>query len=188
MKKEEKELKTTNGSTAKAKTAAKKTANAKKASSTPNMKEAVASSAEPLFSAHETMATATRRNKAADIHRTDRFKNISDGVIPFKYTYGVSNKSNLNIRDTVVLCQKAYYNFAVFRNTIDMMTEFSTSGIYYTGGSKKSRDFFHALFNKVGIWSMMDKFFREYYRSGNVFVYRFDAELRDTDVRRITQT
>ena len=152
------------------------------------MKEAVASSAEPLFSAHETMATATRRNKAADIHRTDRFKNISDGVIPFKYTYGVSNKSNLNIRDTVVLCQKAYYNFAVFRNTIDMMTEFSTSGIYYTGGSKKSRDFFHALFNKVGIWSMMDKFFREYYRSGNVFVYRFDAELRDTDVRRITQT
>ena len=43
MKKEEKELKTTNGSTAKAKTAAKKTANAKKASSTPNMKEAVAS-------------------------------------------------------------------------------------------------------------------------------------------------
>ena len=188
MKKEEKELKTTNGSTAKAKTAAKKTANAKKASSTPNMKEAVASSAEPLFSAHETMATATRRNKAADIHRTDRFKNISDGVVPFKYTYGVSNKSNLNIRDTVVLCQKAYYNFAVFRNTIDMMTEFSTSGIYYTGGSKKSRDFFHALFNKVGIWSMMDKFFREYYRSGNVFVYRFDAELRDTDVRRITQT
>ena len=126
MKEEEKKLKTTNGSTAKAKNATKKTASAKKASSATNMKESVASSAEPLFSAHETMATATRRNKSADIHRTDRFKNISDGVIPFKYTYGFSNKSNLNIRDTVVLCQKAHYNFAVFRNTIDMMTEFST--------------------------------------------------------------
>ena len=182
MKKEEKETKAT---TAKPKTSAKKAASAKVAPKK-EIKEIVASSAPPLI-ANETRAS-TRRNAAADIHRTDRFKNISDGVIPFKYTYGVSNKSNLNIRDTVVLCQKAYYNFAVFRNTIDMMTEFSTSKIYYRGGSKKSRDFFEALFGKVGLWSLMDKFFREYYRSGNVFVYRYDATLKDSDVRKITKT
>ena len=182
MKKEEKETKAT---TAKPKTSAKKAASAKVAPKK-EIKEIVASSAPPLI-ANETRAS-TRRNAAADIHRTDRFKNISDGVIPFKYTYGVSNKSNLNIRDTVVLCQKAYYNFAVFRNTIDMMTEFSTSKIYYRGGSKKSRDFFEALFGKVGLWSLMDKFFREYYRSGNVFVYRYDATLKDSDIRKITKT
>lgn len=185
MKKGQKETKVTKATTAKPKTAAKKAASAKVAPKT-EVKEIVASSASPL-TANETRAS-TRRNAAADIHRTDRFKNISDGVIPFKYTYGVSNKSNLNIRDTVVLCQKAYYNFAVFRNTIDMMTEFSTSDIYYRGGSKKSREFFEALFGKIGLWSVMDKFFREYYRSGNVFVYRFDALLKDSDVRKITKT
>ena len=185
MKKGQKETKVTKAVTAKPKSAVKKAASAKVAPKK-GIKEIVASSASPLV-ANETRAS-TRRNAAADIHRTDRFKNISDGVIPFKYTYGVSNKSNLNIRDTVVLCQKAYYNFAVFRNTIDMMTEFSTSDVYYRGGSKKSREFFEALFGKIGLWSVMDKFFREYYRSGNVFVYRFDALLKDSDVKKITKT
>ena len=63
-------------------------------------------------------------------------------MIPFKYSHGVANNSNIDVRDTIILCQKAYYNFSVFRNTIDLMTEFSISDLYYTGGSKKSREFF----------------------------------------------
>ena len=44
--------------------------------------------AEPLMATHETVAssTRTRRNKAADIVRTDRFRNIENGMIPFKYS------------------------------------------------------------------------------------------------------
>ena len=97
--------------------------------------------AEPLMAKHETVASATRtrRNRAADIVRTDRFRNIENGMIPFKYSHGVSNNSNIDVRDTIILCQKAYYNFSVFRNTIDLMTEFSISNLYYTGGSRKSR-------------------------------------------------
>ena len=153
-----------------------------------NLEETKASSATPLTAFEAQASTSTRRNKAADIHRTDRFKNISDGVVPFKYTYGVSNKSNLNIRDTVILCQKAYYNFAIFRNTIDMMTEFSSSGIFLRGGSRKSRDFFDALFEKNNLKSFIDKFFREYYRSGNVFIYRFDGKVAKEDIKKMTQT
>ena len=153
-----------------------------------NLEETIATSATPLTAFESEASTTTRRNKAADIHRTDRFKNISDGVVPFKYTYGVSNKSNLNIRDTVVLCQKAYYNFAIFRNTIDMMTEFSSSGIFLRGGSRKSRDFFDALFEKNDLKSFIDRFFREYYRSGNVFVYRFDGKVAKEDTRKMYRT
>ena len=153
-----------------------------------NLEETVASSATPLTAFEAEASTTTRRNKSADINRTDRFKNISDGVVPFKYTYGVSNKSNLNIRDTVILCQKAYYNFAIFRNTIDMMTEFSSSGIFLRGGSRKSRDFFDALFEKNNLKSFIDKFFREYYRSGNVFIYRFDGKVAKEDIKKMTQT
>lgn len=136
----------------------------------------------------EASSTRTRRNAASTINRTDRYKNIEDGLIPFRYSTGVKNNSNMNIRDAVILCQKAYYNFAIFRNTIDLMTEFSCSDVYFRNGSQKSRDFFHALFKKINVYDLQDKFFREYYRSGNVFVYRFDTRVSDLDVNKITQT
>jgi len=129
-----------------------------------------------------------RRNISSTINRTDKYKNIEDGLIPFKYSSGIKNSSNMDIRDAVILCQKAYYNFAIFRNTIDLMTEFSSSDIYFQGGSQKSRDFFDALFKKINIWDLQDKFFREYYRSGNVFLYRFDTLVKSEDVNKITQT
>jgi hypothetical protein len=132
--------------------------------------------------------TPSRRNVSSTINRTDRYKNIEDGLVPFKYSSGIKNSSNMDIRDAVILCQKAYYNFAIFRNTIDLMTEFSSSSIYFRGGSQKSRDFFEALFKKINIWDLQDKFFREYYRSGNVFLYRFDTLVNNEDVSKITQT
>ena len=146
--------------------------------------------AEPLMAKHETVAssTRTRRNRAADIVRTDRFRNIENGMIPFKYTRGVANNSNIDVRDTIILCQKAYYNFSVFRNTIDLMTEFSISNLYYTGGSRKSREFFETLFRKINIDDLQSRFFREYYRSGNVFIYRFNAEMEKSDAFKINQT
>jgi hypothetical protein len=132
--------------------------------------------------------TPIRRNAAATINRTDRYKNIDDGLIPFRYSSGIKANSNMNVRDAVILCQKCYYNFAVFRNTIDLMTEFSCSNIYFKNGSQKSRDFFSALFKKINLFDFQDKFFREYYRSGNVFIYRFDTKIKDEDINKITQT
>ena len=145
---------------------------------------------EPLMATHESVAssTRTRRNRAADITRTDRFRNIENGMIPFKYSRGVSNNSNIEVRDTIILCQKAYYNFSVFRNTIDLMTEFSVSDLYYTGGSRKSREFFETLFNRINIDDLQSRFFREYYRSGNVFIYRFNAKMDKADALKINQT
>jgi hypothetical protein len=146
--------------------------------------------AEPLMAKHETVAssTRTRRNRAADIVRTDRFRNIENGMIPFKYSRGVTNNSNIDVRDTIILCQKAYYNFSVFRNTIDLMTEFSISNLYYTGGSRKSREFFETLFRKINIDDLQSRFFREYYRSGNVFIYRFNSKMEKSDAFKINQT
>ena len=136
-----------------------------------------------------TTYTSNRRNKSGSINRTNKYTNIDDGLIPFKYAYeyGNSGDQSLDVRDAVILCQKAYYNFSQFRNVIDLMTEFSLGSIYFRGGSKKSRAFFEALFNRLNIWSFQDQFFREYYRSGNVFVYRFDANLSNQEISKITQ-
>tara|TARA_B100000287_G_scaffold372371_1_gene370949 strand:+ start:1081 stop:2982 length:1902 start_codon:yes stop_codon:yes gene_type:complete len=136
----------------------------------------------------DNQSTRSRRNVGGQIERTNRFENIDNGLVPYKYTKGVNNKSSLDVRDVVILCQKAYYNFAVFRNVIDLMTEFSSTNLYFTGGSKKSRDFLDALFKKIDMQSFLDKFFREYYRSGNVFIHRFDTKIQPDDLRKITQT
>jgi len=132
-------------------------------------------------------STSIRRNAAADIERTSRFTNIDRGIIPFRYSPNIQNLSTLDARDAIVLCQKAYYNVGIFRNTIDLMTEFSASPIYLTGGSKKSREFFEAYFRKINLASFQDQFFREYYRSGNVFTYRFDTELGLDEMLKIVQ-
>lgn len=145
----------------------------------------------PMMTAYaattESSPIQARRNLAGDIERTDRFYNIDYGLVPFKYSHSLQNKSGLNIRDAVILCQKAYYNFSSFRNVIDLMTEFSSSKIYFTGGNKKARDFLDALFKKINIDNFVDKFFREYYRSGNVFIYRFDYKVNQSDISKITQ-
>lgn len=140
-----------------------------------------------VSTASSAASTKTRRNAASVIERTNRFQNIDDGLVPFKYSVGASNKSNIDVRDAVILCQKAYYNFAVFRNVVDLMTEFSVSDLYFKNGNKKSRDFFSSLLKKVNVWSLQDKFFREYFRSGNVFLYRFDADISAKDALKISQ-
>ena len=145
----------------------------------------------PMMTSYATtsdqVSMPSRRNVSGTIERTDRFSNIDYGLVPFKYSHNIQNKSSLNIRDAVILCQKAYYNFSSFRNVIDLMTEFSCSKVYFTGGNKKARDFFDALFKKINIDNFVDKFFREYYRSGNVFIYRFDYQVGQEDINKITQ-
>ena len=131
--------------------------------------------------------TRTRRNASSYIERTNRFSHIEKGLIPFNYSQGVSKNSNVDIRDAVILCQKCYYNFAIFRNTIDLMTEFSVADLYFTGGSKKSKSFFESLFRKIDLVGLQDKFFREYYRSGNVFFHRFDAKVQKKDIPKLSR-
>ncbi len=138
----------------------------------------------------ETTASTTRRNRAGNIERTNRFTNIEEGLTPHNSATGTNvtqGSSNISPKEVVVLCQKAYYNFAIFRNVIDLMTEFSISDIYLKGGNKKARDFFHAWMKKIGVWSIQDKFYREYYRSGNVFLFRVDAEYEKSEINDLTK-
>ena len=131
--------------------------------------------------------TSVRRNRSSTISRTDKYKNIEGGVIPFIYGGGYGKyTSNISIKDTIILCQKAYYNFSIFRNTIDLMTEFSCSPVYFTGGNEQSRKFFQAWGDRVNLWRLQDMFFREFFRSGNVFLYKLNAQFTKQDMRVLT--
>jgi len=137
-----------------------------------------------IISARSTAADGTRtsyrRNRATMQNKKDRFSIIRQGMSAWE-----ESGDFISPRDAIELCQKAYANFALFRNVIDMMAEFSNADIYLTGGSKKSRSFFDGWMKGINIWKLTDQFFREYFRSGNVFMLRGDGKVKDSDFRNV---
>jgi hypothetical protein len=66
------------------------------------------------------------------------------------------------------------------------MSEFSNGEIYLEGGTDKAKDFFYRWMRKIRMWDVKDQFFREYYRSGNIFVYRTDGKFDLEDFKKLS--
>lgn len=140
-----------------------------------------------LFTGTKLSTASSRSNISAITETFDRFANIKNGAVPFiSSKYGQNSLISLN--EPIVLCQKAYYNFAIFRNIIDLMTEYAVTKIYFTGGNKKSRDFFESYFNYINIHSFQTKFYKELFRSCNVFIYRLEIALKQEDINKLVST
>jgi len=123
----------------------------------------------------------SRSNKIHNRTKTNRYKNIEEGILPFE-----ANGNSVSVRESIELCQKAYCNVAIFRNAIDIMAEFANSPVYLEGGTAPARDFISKWMEKVKIWSLKDQYFREYYRSGNIFLYRIDGKFEKEDFKKIS--
>ena len=95
-------------------------------------------------------STSSRQNAAGGRPILDRFINIAEGTLPYNYR----DAGYVDIQDAIQLCQKAYANVAIFRNTIDVMSEFSNSKIYLEGGNEKVRKFIYKWLEKIKIWQI----------------------------------
>lgn len=126
--------------------------------------------------------TSSRANAAALLPSYDRFSSIKGGLLPFEYS-----RDGVSVREAVLLCQKAYFNVAICRRTVDLMAEMSNTDIFLKGSSKKSRDFFYAWMKKARIRNVAEQFFREYFRSSNVPIYRVDGEFPAEYFLKLTQ-
>tara|TARA_R100000008_G_scaffold86744_1_gene81290 strand:- start:4605 stop:6653 length:2049 start_codon:yes stop_codon:yes gene_type:complete len=124
--------------------------------------------------------TELRRNNIAVAPMLYRYSNIRAGMLPYQYSI-----DGVNVRDAIELCQKAYANIAVVRNAVDTMADFANSKLYLEGGSAKSRDFINAWFKKIKIWNLKDQFFREFYRSGNIFLYTLQSKIKADDFSKV---
>ena len=127
--------------------------------------------------------SSSRTNSVTQSYTKNRFKNIDDGLLPFDYS-----RDSVDVRDAIQLCQKAYFNVPAFRSTIDMLSDFADSDLYLEGGSDKSRNFINAWFKRIKIHDIKSQYFREYYRSGNVFMYRVDGRIKTNDTGRVLET
>jgi len=112
------------------------------------------------------------------------YPNLEKFVSPFKTG---SNSSYFSTGDQIKLCVKAYWAFPLLRNVVEVMGELSNSNIYLQGGNKSTRDFIAAWFEKINLWHLKEQFFREWFRSGNVFLYRFDGKVQQAQMKKMTQ-
>lgn len=138
--------------------------------------ESVASRLTPSNSSR----TKSRTNSAATNNATKRFKNIDDGLLPFSYS-----ADSVDAHDAIELCQKAYFNIAAFRSTIDLLSDFADADVYLEGGNAKSRNLVNAWFQRINLNDLKSQYFREYYRSSNFLAHRVDGQLKAKNARKM---
>ncbi len=130
--------------------------------------------------------TTSRRNRITNSRTPNEYDNIANLSLPYTSSSARGGGGSIvSVREAVILCQKAYAGVGVFRNSIDVMTEFSSADIYLTKGNKQSKEFIHKWLQKINIESLAEQFFREYYRSGNVFVYKFEGKFTPEDLKKM---
>jgi hypothetical protein len=127
-------------------------------------------------------SSRSRRSINAREPACDKYSHIKNMNLPYSY-----RDSFISPRDTILLCQKAYANVPIFRNAVDVMAEFSNSDIYLDGGSEKSKNFIYKWLEKIQGWKIKDQYFREFYRSGNIFMYKLDGKFKSSDLSKLNK-
>ena len=107
-----------------------------------------------------------------------RFPNLTGGGNLYK-----NNGGYITINETVWLCQKAWEEFQLFRNTIEAMVEFSMSKIKLSSPNKSAKNFCETWLKAINIDGFAEQFYRELYRSCNVFPYAMKGKINMKDAR-----
>lgn len=130
----------------------------------------------------ETASNGRVYKRSPNKKRCDKYKNIDNCSLPYSY-----KDEYITPRRSILLCQKAYANIPIFRNAIDVMSEFANSDIFLEGGSEKSKKFITNWLDKIQSWKVKDQYFREFYRSGNVFMYKIDGKFSTDEMIKLNQ-
>lgn len=129
----------------------------------------------------EEKSRRTSRNSSSRVNTSTtgvewgQFNQIKSAILPYHY----NDKGNYyDIKDAIDIVQRAYGAVGVIKNAIDVQAELANDGIFLDGGTKRARDFFTAWFETIDLDLCKEQYFREYYKSGNVFFYRIDGEIK----------
>lgn len=112
---------------------------------------------------------------------TSRFPNlVGQGTLYRRYADGY-----IGIQEVVYLCQKAWEEFQLFRNTVETMVEFSSSEIQITEKNVSAKAFCDGWLNAVNMKGFSEQFYRELYRSCNLFIYKINGEIEKKDLKSL---
>ena len=122
-----------------------------------------------------------RNSFSPQISPLDRYKNINAGILPWENRNGM-----VGMQSIITVCQRAAANVSIVRNAIESQVEFSTSPLHIKTSNKTVEAFFSEWFNRVHLYSFQQQFMREYYRSGNVPIYKFTGKMAPEQYGKMT--
>lgn len=110
----------------------------------------------------------------------DKFKNINNLDIPFYIENG-----NYTVSQVLSSVYKAYHGVQIIRNYINMMVDFSKSPLHVKSDNSTVEKFYRDWFDVIDINKLLAEWFMEYYRSGNVFTYKFTGKIKERDFKTL---
>lgn len=75
----------------------------------------------------------------------------------------------------IKMCMDAYDKVGIIRNVIDLMGDFGCQGINIVHENKSVEDFYQQWFKKIEGKERSERFLNNFYRTGNVIIYRSSA-------------
>lgn len=126
----------------------------------------------------------TYRDSAAPSIGFDSFPNIRSGIIPWNMQTG----GYYGASEAISLVYQASFSFALLRNAISLLTDFSISDLHIKTSNKRVKTFIKTWFEAINLSQFMTMFFLEYYRSGNVFIYKFNGEISEDGMNMLRQS
>lgn len=141
---------------------------------------------QPHYSARATCgapigATSFRTSVSPSAAPVFEFPNIQSGIVP--YTMG--QDGYYGVSEAISLCYIAFYNFALLRNAVKLLRDFSVSPIHVKTTNKRVKTFIETWFDAIGLDAFMMQYFLEYYRSGNVFIYKFNGRIDESGMNML---
>lgn len=124
-----------------------------------------------------------RDGYTGSIVELNKYPNLRNGVVPLTEVEG-----NYSVAEAISTTYLAYHNFALLKNAINMMVDFSVSGLHIKTENKSVKRFFKAWFDAIKLNDFQSQFFMEYYRSGNVFMYKFSGKIDDTNFNMLKES
>lgn len=128
-------------------------------------------------------SSAIRNQSAPSILDTYQFPNIRAGLMPFDTVEG-----NYSVNGAIGVCYQAYFNFSILRNAINLLADFSVGRIHVKTQNQRLKDFINTWFDAIGLNKLQAQHYLEYYRSGNVFYYKFSGKISDDGFNMLKQS
>lgn len=85
----------------------------------------------------------------------------------------------------IKMCMDAYDKVGIIRNVIDLMGDFGCQGINIVHENKSVEDFYQQWFKKIDGKERSERFLNNFYRTGNVLIYRSMAAITPDIIKYI---
>ncbi len=109
---------------------------------------------------------------APTIRDANLYKNLRSGIMPYTDRDGY-----YVLGEVIDLVMRSYHNVAAIKNVINLCCDYSVSPLRIKCPNKTVKNFFRHWFDAIQLPNFLSQFFLEYYRSGNIFIYKFNGEI-----------